>query len=349
MATRQVHDQGQAKRVGRARETTKPAVSGKDLAAPTRVLQQTVADPAAAAPSDILALQQAYGNQAVVGLLAPQVAEHAGSPLPIQAKLIVGPVDDPYEREADRVAERVTQISPTTDSPPVQRYAEDEEELQMKPLVAHQGPSGVGPVQGKGLVQRYAEEEEELQTKPLAVRHKMAFEADDGLVQRLCSLKGGGAPLPDHVRADMEARFGANFSNVRVHADAEAGQLNQAIRARAFTHGTDVYFTYGQYNPESINGKRLLAHELTHVIQQTGQGPRELAAGATGKSKRVSSRVESAQAANPSRVPGSLHTVQRDGDQPSLEDEEEKRRQQGTSLVPPKPTKPLPPLPVQGR
>ena len=185
--------------------------------------------------------------------------------------------------------------------------------------------------------------------KPSAARQTMAFEADEGLAQRLNSLKGSGAPLHENVRADMEARFGADFSNVRVHADAEAGQLNQSIKARAFTHGADVYFTYGQYDPGSTNGKRLLAHELTHVIQQTGRGVRALAAGVPGERKRESSEVEGAKAVSPSPVPASLHAVQRDGDPPALEDDEESLLQQQTSLVGPKPTKPLPPLPSQVR
>ena len=162
MATRQVHEQGQVKRVVRARETTKPAVSGQDLVfhqVEPLVLQQAVADPAAAAPSDILALQQAYGNQAVLGLLAHQVAAHPDSPPPVQAKLIVGPADDPYEREADRVAERVTQMGGTTAPPPVQRQAEEEEEIQMKPLAARQAIGGAGLIEGKRLVQRQVEEE----------------------------------------------------------------------------------------------------------------------------------------------------------------------------------------------
>ncbi len=83
-----------------------------------------------------------------------------------------------------------------------------------------------------------------------------------------------GQPLPKATRAFMESRFGQDFSQVRVHADSEAAQLNQALRAQAFTHGQDVYFGEGRYSPESGAGKRLLAHELTHTVQQKSQGTR---------------------------------------------------------------------------
>jgi hypothetical protein len=74
-------------------------------------------------------------------------------------------------------------------------------------------------------------------------------------------------------RSFMESRFGANFSDVNVHADNQAGILNRSLNAQAFTHGSDVYFGEGKYNPESRQGKHLLAHELTHVVQQGGSQP----------------------------------------------------------------------------
>ncbi|MGF1499428.1 MAG: DUF4157 domain-containing protein [Elainellaceae cyanobacterium] len=85
--------------------------------------------------------------------------------------------------------------------------------------------------------------------------------------QKLANHKGGGKALPDETRGFMESRFGADFGDVRVH---EAPKESGAIGAQAFTHGNDIYFNSGKYNPGSSSGKELLAHELTHTIQQTG-------------------------------------------------------------------------------
>ncbi len=85
--------------------------------------------------------------------------------------------------------------------------------------------------------------------------------------------RGNGHPLQSPVRTQMESAFGVNFSGVRVHTDLTADRLSQALNARAFTTGTDVFFRQGEYSPESVSGRQLLAHELTHVVQQTGGIP----------------------------------------------------------------------------
>ena len=68
----------------------------------------------------------------------------------------------------------------------------------------------------------------------------------------------------------MESAFGADFSGVRIHAGSAAAGLSRDIQAHAFTHGSDIYFNHGQYDPHTDGGRRLLAHELTHVVQQRG-------------------------------------------------------------------------------
>jgi len=89
------------------------------------------------------------------------------------------------------------------------------------------------------------------------------------VVQRqIESLRGGGTPLPNQIRALFEPRFGCDFSHVRVHTDLQAAKTAQALNAAAFTVGRDVMFGAGQYAPETSEGRRLLAHELTHVVQQ---------------------------------------------------------------------------------
>lgn len=92
------------------------------------------------------------------------------------------------------------------------------------------------------------------------------------MVNEVVQRKGGGAPLPTDTSSQMGGFFGADLSGVRVHTDGEAHALNRELDARAFTVGSDIFFAPGQYDPASSDGQGLLAHELTHVGQQTGFG-----------------------------------------------------------------------------
>jgi hypothetical protein len=124
---------------------------------------------------------------------------------------------------------------------------------------------------------RVRQDDEAAQRKPTA--SDGGFQADSSVEQSLAAKKGHGNPLPDDVRVDMEARFGTDFSRVTIHTGSSAGRLNKQLKAQAFTHGRDIYFAPGKYDPGSGAGKRLLAHELTHVVQQTGgQKPQKLIA-----------------------------------------------------------------------
>jgi hypothetical protein len=87
---------------------------------------------------------------------------------------------------------------------------------------------------------------------------------------RINAVRGGGQPLPESQRSFFEPRFGHDFSQVRVHTDAEAAEIAEALQARAFTVGHDIVFAAGQHAPETTAGETLLAHELTHVVQQKG-------------------------------------------------------------------------------
>ena len=89
-------------------------------------------------------------------------------------------------------------------------------------------------------------------------------------VQRPPVLLGRGHPLDGNVRSGMEARFGHDFSEVRVHSDGESAATTRAYRALAYTTGSDIVFSPGQYRPDTATGRRLLAHELAHVVQQAG-------------------------------------------------------------------------------
>jgi hypothetical protein len=173
---------------------------------------------------------------------------------PIQAKLTIGQPGDPYEQEADRIADQVMAM-PDTEQPQVQRMQmPEEEELQMKPV-------------GETIQRmQMPEEEEELQMK---ADTPSATEAGSNLESQLNQSKSGGEALDESARSFIEPRMGFDFGHVRVHTDSSAVQMNQQLGARAFTHGSDIYFGSGQYNPSSTEGRRLLTHELTHVVQQS--------------------------------------------------------------------------------
>jgi Domain of unknown function (DUF4157) len=88
--------------------------------------------------------------------------------------------------------------------------------------------------------------------------------------QDLSASKGQGSEMSDTVRQDMEAGFGVDLSNVRIHTGDAAVKMNKSLQAKAFTHGHDIYFNEGRYNPLTREGRILLAHELTHTVQQNG-------------------------------------------------------------------------------
>ncbi|MBD2014513.1 DUF4157 domain-containing protein [Microcoleus sp. FACHB-53] len=201
------------------------------------------------------------------GVIQRQNSEGEEEPIQmkwLQAKLVVGAPGDKYEQEADSVAAQVMSMSvPSTNSVPIQRQGEGEEEeteplVQRSPLAASITP----------LVQRQTEEQEEaIQTKSLQQRGvKGNAEAGSDVESQLNQSKGGGSPLPDEVRSFMEPRFGTDFSQVRVHTDSTAVQMNKDLRAQAFAHGSDIYYGAGK----SAAKDDLTAHELTHVVQQTG-------------------------------------------------------------------------------
>lgn len=192
--------------------------------------------PAGTDGSRLELLQRAIGNLAVQELLGSAA---------IRAKLAVGRPDDRYEQEADRVAEQVMRM-PDQAAPPAQ--------LDIQPVIRCQEPE---------------EEEEKLRTDSIG---GPAPEVTPGLESAINNLQGGGRPLDPETRAFFEPRFGRDLGDVRTHSDASAAGMAEAVNARAFTFGRDLVFGSGQYDPGSDQGKRLLAHELVHVMQQSGEG-----------------------------------------------------------------------------
>ena len=112
-------------------------------------------------------------------------------------------------------------------------------------------------------------------TPPLPIQTVRAKSGDTkaapvNIEDTIQSKRGSGEGLADNVREPMETAFDADFSGVKVHADGESDQLNKSLNSRAFATGQDIFFSQGAYNPGSRNGQELLAHELTHVLQQNG-------------------------------------------------------------------------------
>lgn len=96
-----------------------------------------------------------------------------------------------------------------------------------------------------------------------------AFDLDDATASRINHSRGGGQSLDTSIQKKMGESMGADFSSVRVHTGGESHQLNEQLNAKAFTTGNDIFFRSGAYSPQSSGGQELLAHELTHVVQQS--------------------------------------------------------------------------------
>jgi len=166
-------------------------------------------------------------------------------PTALQRKARLSTPGDRHEREADAVAERVMRMA----SPSAASVAESDMRLQRKCSACEdetlqREPSGAARPDGAGL---------DVDTAEAAARQ-------------------GGSPLSDDLRAFFEPRFGQDFSAVRVHADGGAADAARAVQARAYTLGSHIVFDAGEYAPHTDGGRRLLAHELTHVVQQGGAG-----------------------------------------------------------------------------
>lgn len=169
----------------------------------------------------------------------------ARSAPPVQAKLTVSAAGDHYEQEADRTAEAVMRMSDPRRQPACGAGCHGRQ--------AAQGDRG------------------HLQTKAFSAVEVAGEEAPQAVHE---TVRAPGQPLDSATRAFMESRFGHDFSRVRVHADGGAAESAQALRARAYTVGPHVVFGPGEYVPSTAEGRQLLAHELTHVLQQTGSaGP----------------------------------------------------------------------------
>jgi hypothetical protein len=166
---------------------------------------------------------------------------------PIQRKLILSSPGEASEREADDVADRVMRMTHTG------AVGEAQEAIEPRCVQCKAVPeNSTAAVSLQGIEGSEQESPE--------------------LGDRLARSESGGESLAPGTRHDMEKAFGRDFSSVRVHRDSSAAQLSHQLSALAFTHGNHVYFGTGSYDPTGASGKRLLAHELTHVVQQGQAG-----------------------------------------------------------------------------
>jgi hypothetical protein len=168
----------------------------------------------------------------------------------LQASLKVGAPNDPYEHEADQMGEKVMRL----------------------PLISFTGGGGVRPGGNNNTINRQEEDNpDEVKMKPVPGLQRSA---DGGLTTsplfatRMKSSLGGGEPLPSNTRIGMESAFNADFTGVRIHSGSNAAALSSEIGAQAFTYQDNIFFNEHKYNPDSSQGRFLLAHELTHTVQQ---------------------------------------------------------------------------------
>lgn len=186
------------------------------------------------------------------------------APAPIvQKKMDIGAADDAYESEADAMADKVMQMqgehthSFKNGGPLVQRKCakcEEEEKLRMKPI--------------GGEISHFIQKS--------ALTNGKSLSAPNHIESQIHNSKGGGSAMDGSTKSFMESRFGIDFSSVRIHTDSRASQMSQELNAKAFTVGNDIYFNQGYYNPNTSGGKHLLAHELTHTVQQGGSNVKRL-------------------------------------------------------------------------
>ena len=194
---------------------------------------------------------------------SPLLSTAGKSPAPIQTKCADCEQEEQVQRKEEEGPEEHEEIMRKVDSTsPAQPLAdiqmkcadcEQEEQIQRK----EEGPE---------------EQEEIMRQTESASPSSPGDEAGSDFSTRLQSSKGGGSPLPENTRADMESALGTDLSGVRIHTGSEAAGMSKDINAQAFTHGSDVYFNDGKFDAGSSDGKRLLAHELVHVGQQGGSG-----------------------------------------------------------------------------
>lgn len=172
----------------------------------------------------------------------------------IQTKIDIGAPNDRYEQEADSVADRIVSTPDSAVSVAPSKTSGIKRKTPYTGIIY--------PMQISRIAMKRVQREGTTKTTASPTVKPLNIEA------KLNSTAGRGSPMDAKTRAFMEPRFGADFSQVRIHTGREAMQMNNALGSYAFAFNNNIYFNQGQYQPETAAGKRLLAHELTHVVQQ---------------------------------------------------------------------------------
>jgi len=190
------------------------------------------------------------------------------------------PSGDSIQRsEGEETEEEDLQMKPSGES--IQRSEGEEtegEDLQMKPSSESIQRSEGEETEGEDLqmkpssesIQRSEGEETEEEDLQMKRSDGGSFEAGSSVESKIQAQQGGGSKMDERIQAKMESAFNADFSDVRIHNNADSSALNRSLGAEAFATGNDIFFREGRYNPDSRDGQELLGHELTHVIQQRG-------------------------------------------------------------------------------
>jgi len=229
--------------------------------------------PAAPGPAQLLSAQ----NDLRKGEANQKKPENSN--LFVQPKLTVGAPDDPYEKEADAMADRVMRMPEQSFIQRKCAGCEKEESLQRKP-VKDEEEVQLKMNSANSFIQRKCQscEEEKINRKPLSegitpfIQAKSASSTivTSNAADTIQSSRGSGSTLDSATQNFMSSRFGADFTSVKIHTDSNAVQLSRGLNAKAFTVGSDIYFNQGTFSPNTSDGKQLLAHELTHTLQQGG-------------------------------------------------------------------------------
>lgn len=240
--------------------THESRVAGKTTRTPET--QSTRSNTSQIDTGSVVDLQKVIGNKAVQRLMGD---------IGIQAKMTVGAADDAYEREADTVA---AQVMSGANQSSVQRAGE-EDELAMKRIqrMGEEEEIAMKRIQRESEGGEAEDEELMLARADEQVDMSGSFDVGGDIEQQIASTSGSGQSMPAESAGFFADRMGHDFSSVNIHTDTQSDTLNRSLGSRAFTTGNDIYFRGGEFNPGSSGGQELLAHELTHVVQQTGGAP----------------------------------------------------------------------------
>lgn len=180
------------------------------------------------------------------------------SQIPLQSKLKINTPGDRYEQEADRIADRVLNMNEVGDI-----EKDGNRQIQRKSLSDEITSTNGLNTQRK--CSQCEEEDELVQRKSINTQPTTTTSSFNA---QLNATRGSGNSMNDSTNQYMSSRFGVDFSHVNIHTNDKAAKMSQSINAKAFTLGNDIYFNKGEYNPHSNEGKKLLAHELVHTVQQ---------------------------------------------------------------------------------